>query len=186
MPAEPTGLDQSERDRVMRTWLWLAATVLLCCSVGFADDAIKPEQLKKMYDDALAQLKSAQDRKAELARENEVLGAKLQEVQKQLAATQEQVQSLKREIAQSSDRSYVLLSYQNAWKNFLRHHPDWLLQWKLFLSRSVFNFPAEFPDSLSYDWSYGWDEMDSPAPQIGDAQTAGWHELREPADLPEQ
>jgi len=169
----------------MRTWLWLVAALLLCSSIGFADEAIKPEQLKKMYDDALAQLKAAQDRKAELARENEILGAKLQEAQKQLAASQEQVQSLKRDLAESSDRSYVMLSYQNAWKNFLRHHPDWLLQWKLFLSRSVFSFPTEFPDYLSYDWSSGWDEVER-TPPLGEAQTAGWRELRDPAALPDQ
>jgi len=54
--------------------------------IARAQDEPKPDQLKRMYDDALAQLKQAQDRKNELAAENDKLNAKLTDLQKQLDA----------------------------------------------------------------------------------------------------
>ena len=46
------------------------ALVVLCFTAfpALAQDAPTPEQLKKMYDDALAQLNAAQTRKNELAK----------------------------------------------------------------------------------------------------------------------
>ncbi|MDB5299177.1 MAG: hypothetical protein JWO87_840, partial [Phycisphaerales bacterium] len=40
------------KDATMRACVWVMAAVLLCATSGFAEDQIKPEQLKKMYDDA--------------------------------------------------------------------------------------------------------------------------------------
>ena len=70
----------------MRARTWALMALLLSATVAVAQDAPKPEQLKKMYDDALAQLKAAQDRKNELAMQNEQLTAKSAELQKQLEA----------------------------------------------------------------------------------------------------
>jgi len=49
-----------------------ALCLLFSTAISWADEPIKPEQLKKAYDDALVQLKAVQDRKAELAKENVV------------------------------------------------------------------------------------------------------------------
>src|SRR5258708_6417152 len=116
----------------MRTTLLAAAIALfLIIPAGaFADEEVKPEQLKKMYDDALAQLKAAQDRKAELAKENDSLNAKVQELQKQLAIAQDQVQSLKTEVADNADRTYFLRAYHAAWQRFLARSPELMARWK--------------------------------------------------------
>jgi hypothetical protein len=154
--------------------------LLLSSATAFAEDAIKPEQYKKMYEDALAQLKAAQDRKAELSKENEVLGGRLAELQKQLAATQDQVQGLKRQVADNDDRSFMLRAYQAAWNGFLRHHPDWLAQWKLYLGHSAVSIPGEYPDYLNMDWTFMLDELPSAASINGsDAQTAAWKQPRD-------
>ena len=64
----------------------VAAT--LAVRPALAEDPPKPEQLKQMYDDTLAQLKNAQERKTQLAAENEQLKAKLADLQKQLDVAQ--------------------------------------------------------------------------------------------------
>ncbi len=71
----------------MRGCVIVMAAILLMTAAAGADEPLKPEQLKKAYDDALVQLKAAQDRKAELAKENEALAAKVEDLKKQLAAS---------------------------------------------------------------------------------------------------
>jgi len=132
----------------MRTYLWAAAAVLLFAvpATSFADDEVKPEQLKKMYDDALGQLKAAQDRKAELVKENESLTAKVADLQKQLAAAQDQVQTLKHEVADTADRTYYLRAYHAAWQKFLTRYPEVMARWKLYLGHSELTMSFDFPD----------------------------------------
>jgi septal ring factor EnvC (AmiA/AmiB activator) len=136
----------------MRACVWVIAAVLLCATSGFADDQIKPEQMKKMYDDALAQLKAAQDRKAELAKENEALAAKVEELKKQLASAQDQIQTLKREVSDNDQKTFFLRSYHAAWESFIRQHPDLLAKWKMYLGDSVFSAPQEAPEVIPLNW----------------------------------
>ncbi|HWE96871.1 MAG TPA: hypothetical protein VG269_23120 [Tepidisphaeraceae bacterium] len=136
----------------MRACVWVIAAVLLCATSGFADDAIKPEQMKKMYDDALAQLKAAQDRKAELAKENEALAAKVEELKKQLASAQDQIQTLKREVSDNDQKTFFLRSYHAAWESFIRQHPDLMAKWKMYLGDSVFSVPQEAPEVIPLNW----------------------------------
>jgi septal ring factor EnvC (AmiA/AmiB activator) len=130
----------------MRTYFWAAAAVLLLAvpASSFADDEVKPEQLKKMYDDALGQLKAAQDRKAELAKENESLTAKVADLQKQLAASQDQVLTLKREVADNADRTYYLRANHAAWQKFLDRYPEVMARWKLYLGHSELTMSFDF------------------------------------------
>src|SRR5947199_6939188 len=102
----------------------MLAMLLIPRSGVRADEPVKPEQLKKAYDDALVQLKAAQDRKAELAKENEALAAKVEELKKQLAAAQSQTESMKRQIADIDERTFFLRSYHAAWLNFIRRYPE--------------------------------------------------------------
>ena len=139
----------------MRTTLLAAAIALfLIIPAGaLADEEVKPEQLKKMYDDALAQLKAAQDRKAELAKENDSLTAKVQELQKQLAIAQDQVQSLKTEVADNADRTYFLRAYHAAWQQFLARSPELMARWKSYLGQSALVMPAGSSDFRGLDLS---------------------------------
>lgn len=137
----------------MRARLFIAAALLLLSAApSGAQDPLKPDQLKKAYDDALVQLKSAQDRKAELAKENEALGAKVEELKKQLSASQAQVDSYKHESAEYDDRTFFLRSFYAAWQGFIRHNPQVLIQWKTYLGDSVLSVPETAPDIINPQW----------------------------------
>src|SRR5690349_21387598 len=99
----------------MRARTWAAATVLLASTLALAQDAPKPEQLKKMYDDALAQLKAAQDRKTELAQQNEKLTAQIAEMTKELDRLRNEAVDLKRRDAETAERTFFLRSQYAAW-----------------------------------------------------------------------
>src|SRR5262252_25046 len=67
--------------------LVIATTTLVVAAPGRAlaqDQNNNPEDINRKYQDALAQLKSAQDRKNELAAENEKLHARIADLEKQL------------------------------------------------------------------------------------------------------
>ena len=138
----------------MRLSLWALAVVLLAipAHVLHAADAPNPDQLKKMYDDTLVQLKAAQDRKNELAKENENLKAKVDDLNKQLAAAQAQIQDLRRAVADNADRTFYLRSYHAAWQVFLERYPDLMVRWKMFLERDASGTTPYFPAFTDPAW----------------------------------
>jgi septal ring factor EnvC (AmiA/AmiB activator) len=128
----------------MRTSRWLlAAALCLFAGTALAEDKPNPDQLKKAYDDALAQLKEVQNSKSSLAKENERLGKQIEDLKAQLAGSQGQVESLKRQLSDNDQKTFYLRSYQAAWQNFLRAHPDLLVKWRLFLGEDVLAAPQE-------------------------------------------
>ena len=131
----------------MRIFLLGMALVFAFSGVSLAADSPSPEQLKKMYDDALAQLKSAQDRKNELAKENENLKAKVEELTKDLAMAQSQVQDLKRENANNAEKDFYLRAYHAAWETFLKHYPELMARWKVFMESDNPLTPPEKAES---------------------------------------
>src|SRR3954468_8579658 len=133
-----------------RTWAFLA--LLLSATVAVAQDAPKPEQLKKMYDDALAQLKAAQDRKTELAQENEQLKAQLAEVSKERDRLKGEMVELRRQDAELAERTFFLRSQYTAWQQFLSGHLEFKARWELFLDTSLVNPRASVPEILDPQW----------------------------------
>lgn len=117
----------------MRRWI-CGLLIVLLCGVAYAQDEPKPDQLKKMYDDTLVQLKSAQERKNELAKENEKLNARVAELQKQN-------ESLRREAAGSADKTYMLRSHFAAWEAFISKYPAISARWKVFMEADVLATP---------------------------------------------
>jgi hypothetical protein len=93
----------------MRALAWAVTAVALAAgaTIALAQDANNPEQLKKLYDDALAQLKAAQDRKNELATQNEQLTAKVAELQKQLDQARGEMLELKRQDAENAEKELL-------------------------------------------------------------------------------
>ncbi|HZL35739.1 MAG TPA: hypothetical protein VFC78_10555 [Tepidisphaeraceae bacterium] len=140
----------------MRAFKWAGGVVLLALLLGApgarAEENVKPEQIKKMYDDALVQLKAAQDRKAELAKQNEALAAKVAELSKQLAASQSQMQGMQRQIDDQAEKTFYLRSYYAAWQRFLHAHPDVTANWKFYLGHSALSIPRETPDLIDPAW----------------------------------
>ena len=135
----------------MRTLAWAVTAIALAAGVCYAQDA-NPEQLKKLYDDALAQLKAAQDRKNELATQNEQLTAKVAELQKQLDAARGEMLELKRQDAENAEKSFYLRSHHAAWQAFVDRYPELKARWKLFLERDVLASDNPLPSLMDPDW----------------------------------
>lgn len=125
----------------MRIRLWALVALCFFTTPLLAEDKPNPEQLKKAYDDALVLLKIAQDSKADLARENEKLTKQVDELKKQVATAQGQIDGLKRQVSDEGQKTFLLRSYQAAWQSFLKAHPDVLPQWRLFLGEDALAVP---------------------------------------------
>jgi hypothetical protein len=139
-------------------WRASAAMVLVATAVSIAgvltnptvvraaaQDGLTQEQLRKMYDDALVQLKASQDRKAELAGENEKLQARVAELEKQLAEARGQ-------ISEHAERTFFYRSQHAAWQTFLQRYPTLMQRWKLFLEAGILTTPNEIPQWMDPDW----------------------------------
>ncbi|CAN5610836.1 hypothetical protein BH10PLA1_BH10PLA1_21920 [soil metagenome] len=127
----------------MRWVLMVALAAAIFGQPALADD-IKPDQLKKMYDEAASQLNSAQDRINNLAMKNEQLTAQVAELQKQMAAA-----SAKE--ATFADKTYQWRATFAAWELFLSKYPVLAGRWQAFMQGDVLD-PANLPDAVESDW----------------------------------
>jgi hypothetical protein len=114
--------------------MWVVAVVMATAGLAQAQEQLNPEELNRKYQDALTQLKAAQDRKNELATENERLTARLAELEKQLEQS-------KREIATFAEQTFHLRVQNAVWQTFLKIHPVMMERWRIFLENSPLAFP---------------------------------------------
>lgn len=122
------------------------ASISLSPIVLLAQEGLSTEQLKRMYDDAVVTLKSAQDRRNELAHENEKLQARLNVAEKQLAEQQAASYQL-------ADSTYQIRAEHSAFATFLRENPDILVKWQLFIEKSLLvNLKPN--DVLDREWPF--------------------------------
>lgn len=124
----------------MRQWRNISVAILLLTSLAVAQDP-SPEQLRKMYDTALDQLKTAQDRKNELAAKNETLTARIAELTAELERVREQVKILERESLHFADRSFSLRAHFAAWQRFMAYYPRLKARWEAYLDGNIFTPP---------------------------------------------
>lgn len=129
----------------MKSWLCALVALAALAPIALADDAPKPEQLKVMYDDAMQQLKAAQERKTQLATENEVLKAKVAELQKQLQAAEARSEALRRDSARYVDEANHLRAHYIAWQEFLQIYPALRMRWEIFMEHELLPAPNEVP-----------------------------------------
>ena len=130
----------------------VVVVILLLASVSLAQDEPKPDELKKMYEDALVQLKAAQDRKNELGNENEKLKNRIAELEKTAAEKQAQMDALQEQVAGYAEKTFFLRSHYAAWREFLLQHPQLLTRWKVFLESNVLDPQNELPPLIDNDW----------------------------------
>lgn len=123
--------------------LCLIAAVFLISGAALAEDKPNPDQIKRAYDDALAQLKAAQDSKSLLAKENERLSKQIEDLKKQQAAKDGRIEQLQRQVSDNDQKTFYLRAYQAAWQNFLRAHSDVLIRWKAFMAGDVLALPQD-------------------------------------------
>jgi chromosome segregation ATPase len=132
--------------------IW-AAMVLMVGAAAWGQDDIKPEDLKKQLQETVNQLKAAQDRKSELAKENAELTIKVADLEKQHNDDTAQLAELKIEVASFAERTFFLRSHYNAWLQFIVENPLARLQWDLFLTTKVtVNEPSVHLPLLELQW----------------------------------
>jgi septal ring factor EnvC (AmiA/AmiB activator) len=112
-----------------------------------AQDGANLDQVKKMYQDALVQLKEAQDRKSELANENAKLTSHIADLEKQ-------IDTFKHEAAGEAEKTFFLRSRFAAWEEFMKQYPDLTERWKAWLKGGAVKtgtLPAMGDDA---DWPF--------------------------------
>jgi hypothetical protein len=135
-----------------RTW-----AVALAAAIGAAVPAAaraqenpSPDQMKKMYDEVVVQLKAAQERKNHLAAENEKLGQQVEAMRKDAAATAARLDELRRSDAEHAEKSFFLRAHYVAWQQFVRQSPETEARWRAFLGDDYLaaagRVAAEVPD----------------------------------------
>ena len=124
-----------------------AAVFALQAPCALAQDGLSSDQLRRMYDDAVVQLKTAQDRRNELARENEKLRSRLV----QLEAVQKELDKVQREANIVADKTFQARSEYAAFHEFLTANPLIRIQWRAFLGNDLPGVPS-CGDPLGVDW----------------------------------
>lgn len=130
-------------------WLGLAGGAV---STAGAQEQPQPDELQKMYDDALAQLKAAQARKNELGVENEQLRAKIADLEARLTELSTRADALQAKVDQVADRTFEARSQNAAWRTFLDRYPALKSQWQLFLQSELLSVPGQLPPFVDPDW----------------------------------
>ena len=146
----------------MRWRRWIVAAVILGSFPGLglpapvarADDDPKPEQLNQMYQETLAQLKSAQERKTQLASENEQLKAKIAELEKQIQASQTKITDLEKQNSGYAEKTFFLRSHYAAWQEFLRRYPRFQIRWRVFLENDLPSPSDDMPLLIDPQWPW--------------------------------
>jgi len=124
-----------------RLWIFYALLLSICAmpaATSVAQDSNNPEELKKALADAQNQLKAAQDRKNELAGENEKLKAKISQQQKD-------IDEARRIAAECAQTTWFLRSHYAAWESFLKRYPKLKAQWDVFLDGDPLSQPSTMP-----------------------------------------
>jgi TolA-binding protein len=80
------------------------------------------EQLQKQLDDANSQLKSAQDRKNELAQENQKLQKQLEDLRARSEQTRQRLETIE-------NRAYYMREHYAAWQLFVEANPALRAMW---------------------------------------------------------
>jgi septal ring factor EnvC (AmiA/AmiB activator) len=110
-----------------------------------AQDGATLDQVRRMYQDALSQLKSAQDRKNELASENAKLTARIAELEKQTDADRQQALG-------EAERTYLLRARMAAWEAYMKQNPETLERWRAWLEMDV--HPGGMWQLNDLDWPW--------------------------------
>src|SRR5262245_46748882 len=125
-----------ERIKTMRLRCAVALMLAMSGWAAAQNAADNPEELNRKYQDALVQLKAAQDRKNELATENEKLTARIADLEKQN-------EELRRAAATFAEQTWKLRMHSAAWESFLKTRSLQLLEkWRVFPERDPPSAPA--------------------------------------------
>ena len=119
-------------------------TVLLLAGVAHAQD-VKPDDLKKLLVETRAELKNAQDYKAQLASQVSEL-VRVNQIQA------EQINDLKRQAAAFADRTLFLSAQYALWTQFLNLNPAVRVQWAIFEDANAAADAGQSPFFMDTNW----------------------------------
>ena len=105
-------------------------TMLLAPGGLMAQEELTSDQLRRMYDDAVAQMKTTQDRRNELARDSEKLRARINELEEKLEETRAQMTT-------TADITYKDRAEHAAFEEFLKANITIRGQWLAFLQKNI-------------------------------------------------
>jgi alanyl-tRNA synthetase len=127
-----------------RIAVFVGLAALGIASAAPAQDENNPQVLRTQNAELQSQLKAAQDRKNELGQENEKLQAQIVQQEKEL-------ESLRHDKAEFSERTFFLRTHYAAWQVFLRRYPEMMARWKYFMESPV-TAPNPLPEIMDSDW----------------------------------
>ena len=136
---------------VWRSVIFVLLAMLIPIRFAKADDEPKPEQLRQLLENTLSQLKSAQERKTQLAEENEQLKAKVVDLEKQL---KDKSSEIKRQADAIAERSFFLRSHYAAWQEFIRRYPKMQNRWRAFLELDLMTPEDDLRHYVDPDWPW--------------------------------
>jgi len=131
--------------------IFVGVTVLMLAGIVRGQD-VKPDDLKKLLIETRAELKTAQDRKAELAMENEKLSSQVSDLAKANKAQAAQLDDLKRKAAAFADRTLFLSTQYAAWTQFINLNPTVKMQWSIFEDTIAAGASGQSPLFMDTNW----------------------------------
>ncbi|MGA2231989.1 MAG: hypothetical protein ABSH22_13920 [Tepidisphaeraceae bacterium] len=133
----------------MRAAFKSAALVLGLAAAAFAQDVRQPADWKKMYDDASAQLRAAQDRKSELAADNAKLTAQVAELQRQLQTANQDAELLRRQADGLAQELLLINAFYSTWGPFSDPAAVSARSWQALAGRSSAALGDQYPGADS-------------------------------------
>jgi hypothetical protein len=130
----------------MRASDWAAALVLGVASATAAQQTGQSNDWKKMYDDASVQLRAAQDRKAELAKQNGQLTAQVADLQKQLETVQMDLNIVRLQTDAFAEKILLGHAFYSVWEPFAQPVTE---DWRQLQGMVAYNLPILNEDSLA-------------------------------------
>ena len=128
-----------------RCVLIVIALAIFCPATRvLAQEELSSDQLRRMYVDALTQLKTAQDRRNDLARENQKLRDRISLLEKALDKSETEAISI-------ADKTFQARSQASLFQEFLKSNPYIRLQWQSFVEKNLLTAP-DTKALLDPDW----------------------------------
>jgi hypothetical protein len=122
----------------------IALAVLALAGIVRGQD-VKPDDLKKLLDQTRLELKTAQDRKAELS-------ARVNDLEKMNQAQAAQLDDLKRRAAAFADKTLFLSTQYAAWTQFINLNPTVRMQWAIFEDTIAAGNAGQSPLFMDPNW----------------------------------
>ncbi len=127
--------------------LAVAGTIAWWVPGTLAQEGLSSDQLRRMYDDAVVHLKTAQDRRNELAREVEKLRGRIT----QLEGSEKELEKVRAAASTLADKTFQARSEHAAFREFLAANPSIRIKWRAFVGSDVPGLPST-GDPLGIDW----------------------------------